>query len=251
LNLFNKIKQSKTTEQIQKELNEEYKKIIDKSINEPNFDKLLAMFNLNPEVKDSRAFAGLTREASDGINKYKYQLEVLGNLFKDLDNINQLNNFLIEALEKHDNFVKTLPNSILKDQDQFIDMKFLLIKTLQNPQISNINTISSLELLKNIFSEKVLVKDKNNIIGEANLKPLMDEIDNIKEDGISENDIMKISSIYTIIESMSTNKDDEKLKEIQKLLSETQDNFKRIKSEQINNIQEKKDRENLNNISGF
>lgn len=250
--LNNSNSNSNSNEKTIKELNELYKSIIDKNKNITNHQALIELFNLNPENPNARKFAGLVNEGGSGLDKNKDQLIIIGNLLNDLENAEykQTTSFIKEALEK-DKFDKSkLDENIINNNDRYIDLRYFIVEALKNPQISGVNSIGALGLLKEIMSMDN-VRSKNQVIhnenSSANLKPLMDQIEKIQENNPSENDISNLNTISSIVESMFNNKEnEEKLKEIRELMDSINQQFE--ERQRLEELKQHKDlEENMNN----
>lgn len=252
-NLYNKsIENNNIDDNRMQELNKLYKNIIEKNNNITNHKELIELFNLNPENPNARKFAGLINEGKNGLDKHKNQLIVFGQLLNDLENANykQASSFIKEALAKDEQDKLRLGENITNNNDKYIDLKFFILETLKNPQISNINSIGALGLLKEVLSMDN-VKSKNQVIhndgNSANLKPLMDKIEQIQETNPTENDISNLNTISAIVESMFNNKEnEEKLKEIRELMNSINQQFQ--EQQRLEQIKQNKalEEENIN-----
>lgn len=233
------------------ELLKTYQKIIKDNKFITNHDELLKQFNLNPENKSSRAFSGLINEADSGLQKHKSQFKLIGLLLESLGN--ESTSFIREAFEQDKKQKSTLSKDIINNNDKYIDLKFFLVETLKNVNISNVDTIKSLYLLKQIYNMENYKSKEQVITNGVNTKPLVEEIEKINIKDSNKEDIDNISNIFEIVKETTkkTEENESKLKEIKKLIDQIKDNFDKIEQQQQ---LEEKNKEELNNkseISGF
>lgn len=188
-----------------------------------NHDMLLQIFDLsNPRNIEARKFDGLYRENLDGIEKYQEQLVVMGEIFQKLDN--NIHTFILEAIER-DKVLKE--NNI--NNNNYIDLKEIIVLTLQNPHISKVSSIESISLLKEIYAPDT-IKGKMNIITTGmDATPIISLVESIMENPkeIDEEELKKIKETFEIIKNTSENSpsNNEKIAEIQKMINEIEEKY--------------------------
>lgn len=188
-----------------------------------NHDMLLQLFDLsNPRNIEARKFDGLYRENLDGIEKYQEQLVVMGEIFQKLNN--DIHTFILEAIERDKVFKEN--NSVTNNN--YIDLKEIIVLTLQNPHISKVSSIESISLLKEIYAPDT-IKGKMNIITTGmDATPIITLVESIMENPkeINEEELKKIKDTFEIIKNTSENSpsNNEKIAEIQKMINEIEEN---------------------------
>lgn len=230
-----------------------YKETIEKNHYQTTHDELLELFNLNPENKNARIFAGLINEGNSNPNED--QLKVIGGLINELNKDNSSLSFIKAALEKDKLDKNTLGLDITNNNDKYIDLRYFIIEALKQPQVSNINSIGSLGLLKEIMSLDN-VRSRNQVIhneqNSANLKPLIDKIEKVSEANPSGNDISDINTIASILESMFNNKEnEEKLKEIKELMDNINKQYRENQERENLRVQKEFEEQEKNNELNF
>lgn len=228
-----------------------YKKIIQDNKFITNHDKLLEQFNLNPENRSSRAFAGLINEADNGLTKHKSQFKLIGLLLESLGN--ESTSFIRSAFDKDKEAKSKLDEETLKNPDKYIDLKFFLVETLKNVNISNVDTIKSLYLLKQIYNMENYKSKEQVINNGVNTQPLINEIEKINVKDSSKDDIDNINNIFEIVKETSkkTEENEKKLQEIQNLIYQIKDNFDKIEQQKQLDEQNLETENNQKEIRGF
>ena len=207
-----------------------------------NYNLLLEIFDLsNNKNIDARKFDGLFKNSEEGIYKYKEQLEVLGNIFKSLGK--DANGFIVAALDKDKELKETLGN---QNHFNFIDLKTLIILSLQNPQISGVSSIESLSLLKDIYAPDTIKGQINKITSGMDATPIINAINEINPKDINQEDIKKIKDVFEIIKETSEKNqgNDEKLNEIKNMIL-------KIRQDYLENVDKKEKEVELEEVQGL
>ena len=202
-----------------------------------NHDMLLQLFDLsNPRNIEARKFDGLYRENLDGIEKYQEQLVVMGEIFQKLDN--NIHTFILEAIERDKVFKEN--NSITNNN--FIDLKEIIVLTLQNPHISKVSSIESISLLKEIYAPDTIKGKMNIITAGMDATPIITVIESIMENPkeIDGEELKKIKDTFEIIKNTSENNpsNNEKIAEIQKMINEIEENHNKNIEVKKSNIED-------------
>lgn len=207
-----------------------------------NYNLLLEMFDLsNNKNIDARKFDGLFKNSEEGIYKYKDQLEVLGSIFKSLGK--DANGFIVAALDKDKALKETLDN---QNHFNFIDLKTLIVLSLQNPQISGVSSIESLSLLKDIYAPDTIKGQINKITSGMDATPIINAINEINPKDINQEEIKKIKDVFEIIKETSEKNqgNDEKLNEIKNMIL-------KIEKEYLESVDKKEKEVELEEVQGL
>jgi hypothetical protein len=184
-------------------------------------NKVSSLFELRRNI-EARKFDGLYRENLDGIEKYQEQLVVMGEIFQKLNN--NIHTFILEAIERD----KALKENNINNNN-YIDLKEIIVLTLQNPHISKVSSIESISLLKEIYAPDT-IKGKMNIITTGmDATPIISLVESIMENSkeVNEEELKKIKDTFEIIKNTSENSpsNNEKIAEIQKMINEIEEKY--------------------------